>query len=173
MVTSAGILLYRVVDGETQVLLGHPGGPFFAKKDAGVWSILKGEADVDEDLLVVAKREFLEETGHAVPPTGRRSRWARSSSAAASASSHGPSREIFDPADATSNTFEMEWPPRSGRIGTFPEIDRVAWFDLDEARDEDQPGAGAVPRPAGPSRPTAHRLRAAFSGVASWVRPAS
>jgi predicted NUDIX family NTP pyrophosphohydrolase len=133
MVTSAGILLYRVVDGETQVLLGHPGGPFFAKKDAGVWSILKGEADLDEDLLVVAKREFLEETGHAAPPGEALS--------LGEIIQRGGKRVVawalegdLDPSEATSNTFEMEWPPRSGRIGTFPEIDRVAWFDTIGAR---------------------------------------
>jgi predicted NUDIX family NTP pyrophosphohydrolase len=133
MVTSAGILPYRVDDGGLEVLLGHPGGPFFATKDAGAWSVLKGEANGSEDLLAVARREFLEETGH-VAPEGEML-------ALGEIVQRGGKRVVawavegdLDPAEVTSNTFEMEWPPRSGRTRTFPEVDRVAWFDLDEAR---------------------------------------
>jgi predicted NUDIX family NTP pyrophosphohydrolase len=132
--TSAGVLLWRRREGELEVLLGHPGGPFFARRDAGVWSILKGEvAPDDADLEAVARREFEEETGHAAPdgPTvdlgevrqagGKVVRcWAIEGD--------------LDPDDAVSNTFEMEWPPRSGRTQAFPEIDRVAWFDPATAR---------------------------------------
>jgi len=133
--TSAGILLYRRgADGERlEVLLAHPGGPWFAAKDAGHWSIPKGEAHEDESLLDVARREFTEETGHDVPSTppieigsivqkgGKRVHaWAVEGD--------------LDPEVAHSNLFETEWPPRSGRRAQFPEIDRVAWFDPEEAR---------------------------------------
>jgi predicted NUDIX family NTP pyrophosphohydrolase len=131
--TSAGILLWRRRDGRLQVLLGHPGGPYFARKDADHWTVLKGEVDPGEEVLVVARREFEEETGHAAPKgpaielgdirqkSGKRVlAWAVEGD--------------LDPETAVSNTFEMEWPPRSGRIREFPEIDRVAWFELGEAR---------------------------------------
>ncbi len=131
--TSAGILLWRRRDGRLEVLLGHPGGPYFAGKDADHWTVLKGEVDPGEDLLVVARREFAEETGHELPdgPTielgdirqksGKRVlAWALEGD--------------LDPDTAVSNSFEMEWPPKTGRIQEFPEIDRVAWLDLDEAR---------------------------------------
>ena len=131
---SAGILLWRRSQGSLEVLLGHPGGPLFAKKDEDHWSILKGEIEPgEEEELAVARREFEEETGHPVPD--------------------GPTVELgeiqqkggkfvvawavegdLDPAAAASNTFEMEWPPRSGRLTSFPEIDRVGWFDLLTAR---------------------------------------
>jgi predicted NUDIX family NTP pyrophosphohydrolase len=132
--TSAGILLYRLSPGGVEALLAHPGGPFFAKKDEGAWSIPKGEPDGQaETLLDVARREFEEETGHPVPD--------------------GPLIELgsivqkggkvvhawavegdMDPGTAHSNLIELEWPPRSGRSMAFPEIDRVAWFDPVEAR---------------------------------------
>ena len=139
---SAGILLFRrplVLACEPEVLLGHPGGPFFARKDEGHWSIPKGEPDhVDEDLLAVARREFAEEVGHPAP-TGQ-----------ADGSAPIPLGTIvqkggkvvhawaiegdLDPATAQSNVFELEWPPRSGRRESFPELDRVAWFAPAEAR---------------------------------------
>ena len=137
---SAGILLYRVVgdgdggdNGRVEVLLGHMGGPFWAKKDAGAWTIPKGEYEADEDPFVAACREFVEETGIALP--------------------HGPITDLgevrqsggkvvrawaiegdLDAATAVSNTFEIEWPPRSGRMTTFPELDRFEWFDPQTAR---------------------------------------
>jgi len=133
---SAGILLWhRAGDGSLEVLLGHPGGPYFAKKDADVWSILKGEYDSDEDPFEVAKREFFEESGHDAPdgtalPLGEiRQKGGKLVIAWALEGS-------LDPATASSNTFPMEWPPRSGRTIQVPEIDRVAWFDLEAAREK-------------------------------------
>ena len=130
---SAGILLYRHRDGRLEVLLAHPGGPFHVNRDLGAWTIPKGEAEPGEDLVDVARREFAEETGHPSPadeptPLGTvRQRGGKLVHAWAL-------RGDLDPAVAHSNTFSMEWPPRSGRLESFPEIDRVAWFDLGEAR---------------------------------------
>ena len=139
---SAGILLFRRPDGGPsafEVLLAHPGGPFFAKRDEGHWSIPKGEPDAGEDdLLAGARREFAEEVGSEPPEAGP---------------DGSPPMELgtilqkggkvvhawavegdLDPGAAVSNTFELEWPPRSGQRRTFPEIDRVAWFGPDDAR---------------------------------------
>jgi predicted NUDIX family NTP pyrophosphohydrolase len=130
---SAGILLYRSREGQMEVLLAHPGGPFHATKDLGTWTIPKGEAEPGEDLIDVARREFQEETGHAAPAAGAiplgtvRQRGGKLVHAWALAGD-------LDPGVARSNTFTLEWPPGSGRLEAFPEIDRVAWFDLDEAR---------------------------------------
>jgi len=130
---SAGILLYRSRDAALQVLLAHPGGPFHATKDLGAWTIPKGEAEPGEALVDVARREFREETGHAAPEGGAialgtiRQRGGKLVHAWALPGD-------LDPAAARSNTFSMEWPPGSGRLEVFPEIDRVAWFDLVEAR---------------------------------------
>jgi predicted NUDIX family NTP pyrophosphohydrolase len=129
------LLWRRADDGSLEVLLGHPGGPYFAKKDADVWSILKGEYDSDEDPFEVAKREFFEESGHYAPdgtalPLGEiRQKGGKLVVAWALEGN-------LDPASASSNTFPMEWPPRSGRTIQVPEIDRVAWFDLDAAREK-------------------------------------
>ena len=133
--TSAGILLYRrgADDERLEVLLAHPGGPWFAAKDAGHWSIPKGEAHGEEGLLDVAHREFAEETGHAVPgapPIELGSIVQKGGKRVHAWAVEGD----LDPGKAHSNLFETEWPPRSGRRATFPEIDRVAWFDPDEAR---------------------------------------
>jgi predicted NUDIX family NTP pyrophosphohydrolase len=136
--TSAGVLLWRRRGGRVEVLLGHNGGPYFARKDAGHWTVLKGEVEPGEDVIEVARREFAEETGHPLP--------------------EGPMLELgqvrqrsgkvvlawavegdLDPDTAVSNTFDLEWPPGSGRIQTFPEIDRVAWFGLPEAREMIKP----------------------------------
>jgi len=130
---SAGTLLFRRTDDGIEVLLGHPGGPFFARKDDGVWTVPKGELDGSDDRLAVAKREFEEETGHPVPdgePIELGEIIQRGGKHVVAWALEGD----LDPADAVSNTFEMEWPPRSGRTAEFPEIDRVAWFDLDAAR---------------------------------------
>jgi predicted NUDIX family NTP pyrophosphohydrolase len=130
---SAGILLFREREGRLEVLLGHPGGPFFAKKDEGSWTVLKGEADPGEELPAVARREFAEETGQEPPDDTMlelgeiRQRGGKTVVAWALSGD-------LDPATARSNTFEMEWPPRSGRLREFPEIDRVEWFDLESAR---------------------------------------
>ena len=130
---SAGILLFRRPAGRLEVLLAHPGGPFWAAKDAGHWTIPKGEAEPDEELLAVARREFAEETGHKAPggpatPLGEVRQ--KSGKLVVGWALEGD----LDPATAHSNTFEMDWPPGSGRRAVFPEIDRVAWFDLAEAR---------------------------------------
>jgi predicted NUDIX family NTP pyrophosphohydrolase len=131
--TSAGILLYRVVDGGLEVLLAHPGGPFFASRDDDVWSIPKGEPDTDEPFLDVAAREFEEETGHPLPDGPRVELGSIVQKGGKVVHAWAVEGDL-DPSTAVSNTFEMMWPPKSGRMGTFPEIDRVAWFDPQEAR---------------------------------------
>jgi predicted NUDIX family NTP pyrophosphohydrolase len=131
---SAGILLYRRNSDGLEVLLVHPGGPFFARRDAGAWSIPKGLYEDGEEPLACARREFAEELGSPCPD--------------------GPAHELgeirqrngkrvtafavegdLDAEAITSNTFTLEWPPRSGRIQEFPEVDRAGWFTLDAARD--------------------------------------
>jgi predicted NUDIX family NTP pyrophosphohydrolase len=131
--TSAGILLWRRREGRLEVLLGHPGGPYFAGKDADHWTVIKGEVDPGEDLFVVARREFEEETGHE-PPNGPAVELGGIRQKSGKRVLAWAVEGDLDPGTAVSNTFEMEWPPRSGRMREFPEIDRVAWFDLDEAR---------------------------------------
>jgi predicted NUDIX family NTP pyrophosphohydrolase len=131
--TSAGILLWRRREGRLEVLLGHPGGPYFAGKDADHWTVLKGEVDPGEDLLEVARREFEEETGHE-PPTGPATELGDIRQKSGKRVIAWAVEGDLDPETAASNTFDMEWPPRSGRIQEFPEIDRVAWFELAEAR---------------------------------------
>jgi predicted NUDIX family NTP pyrophosphohydrolase len=131
---SAGILLYRMRPQGVQVLLVHPGGPFWAKKDDGAWSIPKGLADEGEDLLAAAKREFLEETGLAIEGEfldlgGYKQPGGKTVHAFACEGD-------FEPAELRSNMFSMEWPPRSGRLTEFPEVDKAAWYDLDEALDK-------------------------------------
>jgi predicted NUDIX family NTP pyrophosphohydrolase len=127
---SAGLLAYRR-RRELEVLLAHPGGPFWAKKDLGAWSIPKGIVESDGDLLNAALREFKEETGFTakgpfIPLSAVKQKSGKIVHAFAFAGD-------FDPAKFSSNTFEMEWPPRSGKRQSFPEVDRVAWFDFDEA----------------------------------------
>ncbi|MBS1521731.1 MAG: NUDIX domain-containing protein [Bacteroidetes bacterium] len=129
---SAGILLYRVVGSQLQAFLVHPGGPFFKNKDDGSWSIPKGEFDDDEDPLDAAKREFLEETGQSINGifiqlTPIQQKGGKTVHAWAV-------KGDIDPETIVSNTFEIEWPPRSGKKQSFPEIDRAAWFDLDTAK---------------------------------------
>ena len=131
--TSAGILLYRLEDGRLEVLLAHPGGPLFAARDEDVWSIPKGEPSDDELLLDVAEREFAEETGYPVPDGLRLNLGSIVQKGGKVVHAWAVEGDV-DPARAVSNTFEMEWPPRSGASRTFPEIDRVAWFDPGEAR---------------------------------------
>jgi predicted NUDIX family NTP pyrophosphohydrolase len=116
------------------VLLGHPGGPYFAGKDADHWTVLKGEADPGEDLLAVARREFEEETGHR-PPEGPTIELGEIRQKSGKRVLAWAVEGDLDTETAVSNSFEMEWPPRSGRLREFPEIDRVAWFGLEEARE--------------------------------------
>lgn len=132
--SSAGLLLYRVREGAVEVFLVHPGGPFWAKKDLGVWSIPKGEIAEGEDPLEAARREFEEETGFRpegvfckLAPVRQRSgktvyAWAVEGDC--------------DPAAIRSDSFEMEWPPRSGRRQKYPEVDRAGWFDMGSANEK-------------------------------------
>jgi predicted NUDIX family NTP pyrophosphohydrolase len=129
---SAGLLLYRRCGQALEILLVHPGGPFWAKKDLGAWSIVKGEAAPGEDLLACAKREFAEETGCLAEGSFRPLAPIRQAGG----------KEVrawavemaCDVSTIRSNLFEMEWPPRSGRRQSFPEIDRAEWFDPATAR---------------------------------------
>ena len=130
---SAGILLFRPRSGRLEVLLGHPGGPFFANRDAGHWTIPKGEVDGDEDLVAVARREFEEETGNR-PPDGAPIELGSIVQKGGKVVHAWGLEGDLDPTTAESNTFEMVWPPGSGRLRTFPEIDRVEWFGVDEAK---------------------------------------
>jgi predicted NUDIX family NTP pyrophosphohydrolase len=127
---SAGILLFRHRPAGVEVMLVHPGGPFWAKKDLGAWSIPKGLVDEGEDLLPAAKREFLEETGMVVDgeflDLGAHKQPGKTIVAWACEGD-------FDPASLKSNPFSLEWPPRSGRTAEFPEVDRAAWYSIDEA----------------------------------------
>jgi predicted NUDIX family NTP pyrophosphohydrolase len=131
LASSAGILMYRQTGLGLEVLLVHPGGPFWSNKDNGAWSIPKGEMAEDEDPAVAAKREFLEETGSdlsgPLEPLGDiRQRGGKRVTAFAI-------KGDLDITSIKSNTFEIEWPPKSGKIQSFPEIDRAAWFDLPAA----------------------------------------
>lgn len=130
--TSSGLLLFREASGTLEVLLVHPGGPFWSRKDEGAWSIPKGEFEEGEDPLDAARREFEEETGasargEALPLGSLRQTGGKVVHAWAV-------RGDFDPALLRSNTFLLEWPPKSGRLREFPEVDRAGWFPLDEAR---------------------------------------
>jgi predicted NUDIX family NTP pyrophosphohydrolase len=130
---SAGILLFRRRPTGLEVLLAHPGGPLFVKKDEGHWTIPKGEVEPDEELLDVARREFEEETGHP-SPKGRPMELGSIVQKGGKTVHAWAMEGDLDPAAAVSNTFQITWPPRSGRLQTFAEIDRVEWFGLDEAR---------------------------------------
>ncbi|HEY1331911.1 MAG TPA: NUDIX domain-containing protein [Actinomycetota bacterium] len=131
--TSAGILLWRRREGRLEVLLAHMGGPYWVKKDLGHWTIPKGEADPGEELPAVARREFAEETGQPVPD-GPLIELGQIRQKSGKVVFGWAAEGDLDAAVAVSNTYEMEWPPRSGRTQTFPEIDRVEWFDLPQAR---------------------------------------
>jgi predicted NUDIX family NTP pyrophosphohydrolase len=131
--TSAGILLWRRRDDTLEVLLAHMGGPHWARKDHGHWTIPKGEVEAGEELDAVARREFEEETGHAPPPAAMIDLGRIRQKSGKVVVGFGAEGDL-DPAAAHSNTYEMEWPPRSGRLQAFPEIDRVEWFGLAEAR---------------------------------------
>jgi predicted NUDIX family NTP pyrophosphohydrolase len=134
---SAGLIMYRIIRGQIEVLLVHPGGPFWSKKDAGAWSIPKGEIGAGEDALAAAKREFEEETGF--PAEG--------SFAELGSVRHKSGKLVTawafsgdcDPTLLKSNTFEMEWPPRSGQRKQFPEVDRGEFFCIEDARQKINP----------------------------------
>jgi predicted NUDIX family NTP pyrophosphohydrolase len=130
---SAGLLVYRQHGREIEVLLAHPGGPFFAKRDLGVWSIPKGEYDESEPPEAAAEREFAEEIG-LVAPAGTRIDLGEVRQASGKLVRAFAVAGELDLTDSISNHFEMEWPPGSGRYGRFPEVDRAQWFPLAEAR---------------------------------------
>ena len=129
---SAGILLYRKRDRGVEVFLVHPGGPFWDKKDHGAWSIPKGLYESDEDPLVAARREFTEETG--APMEGTFVPLLPLTQASGKVVLAWAVEGDIDATTVKSNTFSMEWPPRSGRVQAFPEVDRAGWFDLATAR---------------------------------------
>ena len=129
---SAGILMFRRCGADVEVLLMHPGGPFWAKKDNGVWSIAKGEYLQGEDALAVAKREFEEETG--AHPQGEFLPLGDIVQAGRKIVTAWGLEGDFDPATLVSNRFELEWPPKSGRKASFPEVDRAQWFLPAEGR---------------------------------------
>jgi predicted NUDIX family NTP pyrophosphohydrolase len=139
---SAGILPYRRQGDGLEVLIAHPGGPFWARKDAGAWSVIKGEY-TDEDPIDAARREFTEETGLAVPVgelvplpviTQRGGKEVTVFAIEADIKLNCADLTSADVAGVVSNTFEMEWPPRSGKLQSFPEVDRIGWFSVDDAR---------------------------------------
>jgi predicted NUDIX family NTP pyrophosphohydrolase len=140
---SAGILMYRRSGATLQVLLVHPGGPFWARKDLGAWSIPKGEYGDGEEPLAAAKREFCEELGVEAVSTSPESRFlelgalvqpSRKEIAAWAVEGDFPATEL------KSNMFELEWPPKSGRKSQYPEVDRAEWFDIADARRKMPPG---------------------------------
>jgi predicted NUDIX family NTP pyrophosphohydrolase len=130
---SSGVVLYRVREGAVEVLLGHMGGPFWARKDAGAWTIPKGEYEPDEDPLDAARREFVEELGVPAPVGDYLDLGEFAQSSKKTVRAFAVEGDL-DPALCVSNTFEMEWPPKSGQVHEFPELDRAAWFTVDESR---------------------------------------
>jgi predicted NUDIX family NTP pyrophosphohydrolase len=129
---SAGLLMYRIRGGGAEVLLVHPGGPFFRNKEEGVWSIPKGEIEAGEDLLEAARREFEEETG--VEPSGPFTALSSVKQKGGKVVHAWAFEGDCDPAVIVSNTFTMEWPPKSGRQAEFPETDKAQFFELAEAK---------------------------------------
>lgn len=156
-VRSAGLLVFRRRAGELEVLLAHPGGPYWARKDDGAWSVPKGELEEDEDPLMAAQREFAEELGRPAPdgePISLGEVVQKNRKVVVAWAVEGE----LDPDSVVSNMFEIEWPPRSGEVAAFPEIDRVAWFDPVTARQKLNPAQAAfidrlVARLAPPSPP--------------------
>jgi predicted NUDIX family NTP pyrophosphohydrolase len=136
--TSAGILFYRIQKNELEVLLVHPGGPFWSKKDEGVWSVPKGEVELNEDLLEAARREVKEELG--IEPEGKPIAMNPLKQKGGKLIHCWALRQNLDPAKIISNFFELEWPPKSGLKKQFPEVDRAAWFDIPSARNKILPG---------------------------------
>jgi predicted NUDIX family NTP pyrophosphohydrolase len=132
---SAGVLLYRPAAGGVEVLLVHPGGPFWAKKDAGAWSIPKGEVDDDEELRAAAAREFEEELGVALPDRDLIELGEVKQKSGKVVTAFALEHDL-DATAVHSNAFTLEWPPRSGQTREFPEIDRAGWFGPEEAREK-------------------------------------
>jgi predicted NUDIX family NTP pyrophosphohydrolase len=141
---SSGILLYRDRDGVTEFLLVHPGGPYWAKRDEGAWSLPKGGIEGEEDSRAAALRELDEELGPAAPALAADELidLGQIRQRAGKVVDAWGAQGDFDPAALDSNTFEMEWPPRSGREAEFPEVDRAGWFDLEGARRKLLPAQG-------------------------------
>lgn len=137
--TSAGLLVYRREPSGVQVLLVHPGGPLWARRDEGAWSIPKGEHGPEEDALAAARREFREELGQD-PPSGEPLALGEVRQPGGKRVTVWALEGDLDVGEVRGGTFEMEWPPRSGRIARFPEVDRAGWFDLEEARRKLLPG---------------------------------
>ena len=138
---SAGLLVFRRKPG-VEVLLGHPGGPYWARKDAGAWSIPKGEYEAGEDPLACAAREFEEELG-TPPPEAEPVELGAVRQAGGKLVTAWAVQGDFDPAGLRSNSFSIEWPPRSGAIREFPEVDRAQWFPLAEAKEKIVPAQAA------------------------------
>ncbi|UUU35534.1 NUDIX domain-containing protein [Streptomyces sp. CA-210063] len=130
---SAGLLLYRRTEHGVEVLLGHMGGPFFARKDAGAWSVPKGEYEPDEPAWEAARREFQEELG-LPPPDGEAVPLGEVRQSNGKLVTAWAIEADLDPVTVVPGTFRMEWPPRSGQVQEFPELDRVEWLDLERAR---------------------------------------
>ncbi|MBJ6627485.1 NUDIX domain-containing protein [Streptomyces sp. I4(2020)] len=131
---SAGLLLFRRTGEGVEVLLGHMGGPFFARRDAGAWTVPKGEYDPDEPAWAAARREFREELG-LPPPEGEAVPLGEVRQSGGKVVTAWAVEGDLDPSSVVPGTFTMEWPPRSGRTREFPELDRVAWFPLERARE--------------------------------------
>lgn len=131
--TSAGLLLYRLREGGPELLIAHMGGPFWARREERAWTIVKGEHGPEEEPLAAARREFAEETGSAAPPGPAIDLGEVRQSSGKRVRAFAVEGE-FETETLTSNTFALEWPPRSGRTAEFPEIDRVRWCEPDQAR---------------------------------------
>ena len=140
---SAGLLVYRQAAGDIEVLLAHPGGPFWRNKDHGAWTIPKGEFDETEDPLAAAKREFKEETGSA-PPDGPYISLEPIKQKNGKIVHAWAVEGDFDPGELNSNTFLCEWPPKSGRMQEFPEVDRAEWFAPQVAKEKILQGQQAL-----------------------------
>ncbi|KRV49708.1 DNA mismatch repair protein MutT [Wenjunlia vitaminophila] len=140
---SAGLVVFRRDGGDIRVLLGHMGGPWWARRDAGAWSVPKGEYQAPEEPRVAARREFLEELG-LEPPAGPYLPLGSVRQSGGKVVTAWAVEGDLDPADVVPGTFVMEWPRGSGRFREFPEIDRVAWFDLPEARERIVSGQRAL-----------------------------
>jgi predicted NUDIX family NTP pyrophosphohydrolase len=155
MRTSAGLLMYRRTGGELQVLLVHPGGPYFANKDAGAWTVPKGEPGKGEDPLATARREFREETGVEVPAGAKCLPLGQVKQKGGKVVQAWAFEGDCDPGKCVSNTFRLEFPPRSGKFQEFPEVDRAEFFPIAEAKKKINPAQVAL----------LERLEATLQGV--------